>query len=245
MDNCCPIKSPAITYRQPFACICLHFPRSPAIPQPALPMYRTFAQNSSSTGAVRKSLCCFVHCVQILFEHGSPEPPVKHSVLSIVLEYYSDIGSAKRGPALAAIPANKSLSIASELYSDRLSRAAYKICNLKFEICNLKFEIKKLKKKLAFCPKMYYLCMSYQWKWPHAVRRITSGSQMYYPPCAQADKDGKGHLSYRMFSFFCFCSSSRAPSPVYDACRNIARQMNRAPENFIFWEERSTSEYPY
>ena len=54
------------------------------------------------------------------------------------------------------------------------------------------------------------------------MRRITSGSQTCYPPCAQADKDGKGHLSYRMFSFFCFCSSSRAPSPVYDACRNIA-----------------------
>ena len=76
------------------------------------------------------------------------------------------------------------------------------------------------------------------------MRRITSGSQTCYSPCAQADKDGEGHLSYRMFSFFCFCSCSRVPSPMYDVCRNIARQMNRAPENFNFWEERSTSEYP-
>ena len=84
---------------------------------------------------------------------------------------------------------------------------------------------------------MYYLCTSFQWKWPNAVRRITSGSQTCYPPCAQADKDGKGHLSYRMFSFFCFCSCNRVPSPMYDACRNIALQKNRAPENFNFWEE--------
>ncbi len=77
----------------------------------------------------------------------------------------------------------------------------------------------------------------------HAVRRITSGSQTCSPPCAQADKDGKGHLSYRMFSFFCFCSCNRVPSPMYDVCRNIALQKNMAPENFNFWEERSTSEY--